>query len=146
MDSRTIDRIMRGNPVTRPHYSGCSPCDILPRPTQFPTAIVANLDPASMPGSHWVAIYIASPEKAYYFCPFGDPPRGNLLRYMSQFSDVTRNVCKFQPLDSLNCGYFAMYVLYQLCLGFSFPHVLSLLSQSHNADLMVELFIKKLIK
>lgn len=146
MDSRTIDQILRRNKVTRLLYEGCFPSDMLPRPTRYPMALVANLDPASLPGSHWVAIYAESPAKAYYFCPFGDPPKGNLLRYLSIFSDVTRNKCVFQPLDSVACGYFAMYVVYHLCLGLSFPEVLSRLSHSSNPDLMVQLFIKELRK
>lgn len=144
MDSRTIDQLLRSNPVTKPHYGGCFPSDMLPTPNQYPMTLVANLDPAALPGSHWVVIYIESPDSAYYFCPFGDPPRGILLRYLSRFTHVVRNICKFQPTDSLACGYFALYVVYRLSQGLSFPQVLTMLSHSANPDLMVQLFIKVL--
>ena len=46
----------------------------------FPKSFIANMDTASRPGSHWIAIYIPTPHIIEYFDNFGDwPPKNYTL-------------------------------------------------------------------
>uniref|UniRef100_A0A914I0R6 DNA-directed DNA polymerase n=1 Tax=Globodera rostochiensis TaxID=31243 RepID=A0A914I0R6_GLORO len=62
MDSNQISQILEANPLTRRVFHGCFPCDRLPNPQTLqpktPTALIVNLDPEGMKGSHWIAIFV----------------------------------------------------------------------------------------
>lgn len=109
--------------------------------------MVANLDQASMPGSHWVALFVQNPQTIYYFDPFGEaPPPGPMSDYLQRFAKVIRNRCVFQPSDSTACGAFAVYALFFLIKGESFDKVLSRLCKSFDPDSLVQSFVDSCFK
>ena len=142
MDSQSIDAILRR--ARSAHYRGCFPSDRIPYPSSFPTIMVVNLDPHYLGGSHWVVVLVESPTQAYFFCPFGREPKGNLLDYLSLFPKVRRNRCVFQPRTSIACGCFAIFMVYQLSKGHNFDDALRMLCKMDNADLTVQLFTREL--
>lgn len=142
MDTLDLNRCLEGHPDTAPYFEGTFPCDQLPHPKAFPSAMIANLDDSSQPGSHWVALFFQNANKVYYFDPFGEPPPpGPLSAYLSQFGKVIRNRCIFQPNDSIACGAFTVFLIYHLCIGKRFDEVLSILCKSHDPDRLVRAFV-----
>ena len=147
MDTRDLNRLLEGHPVTARFYDGTYPCDQLPCPKTFLSAMVSNLDDSSLPGSHWVALFVQNANKVYYFDPFGEaPPPGPMSDYLRGFGNVTRNRCVFQPFDSTVCGAFAVYTLFHLCLGKSFEQVMSQLYRSSDPDGLVRSFVNSCLR
>ena len=71
MDTLQILRALRGLPVAS---QGVFPADMLPMRWTPPATIVANTDPHSQPGSHWVAMYLDNDGHCVYFDSYGVPP------------------------------------------------------------------------
>ena len=56
-------------------WLGVFPADRLPsRITQFPRGLVANTDPSTKPGMHWVAMYFPDASTSEFFDSYGFPP------------------------------------------------------------------------
>ena len=55
MNSEQIDKALRSDDTVKEVYVGTFPADLLPYPKEFPGAYVANTQPSSMSGEHWVA-------------------------------------------------------------------------------------------
>ena len=139
------DCLLRQNPDTRRCFVGTFPCDAIPQLKRLPAALILNHDPSAQPGSHWVALYVSATRTAYYFDPFGEePPNGPIVDYLHQFRSVERNRCRFQPLDSIACGAFAIYMVFHLCRGESFDRVLSRLCTSPDPNALVQRFVESI--
>ena len=53
-------------------WLGVFPADRLPsRITQFPRGLVANTDPSTKPGMHWVAMYFPDTSTSEFFDSYG---------------------------------------------------------------------------
>ena len=111
MNTSQIDAILSSKCDLSTKYAGTFACDHLPRAVDKPAALVVNTDPAHMPGTHWVCIYIEN-DRGEYFDSYGLPPTGDY------FTNFLRNNCKkwiwnkkqLQSLDSTVCG--------QWCISF----------------------------
>ena len=57
MDSEQIDKALRSDDTVKDVYVGTFPADLLPNPKEFSGASIANTQPSSMSGEHWVAFY-----------------------------------------------------------------------------------------
>lgn len=131
--------------LTSRHYRGCFPSDMLPEIYSYPACIIANTDPSTRRGKHWVCLFIASSRLAYFFCPFGRRPNGHILRYLRRFETIVRNKCEFQPKNSITCGLYAIFVAYWLCANFTYEDILNELCESKNPDNTVMEFLSSLI-
>lgn len=117
MDGARIDALMRKDPHVAPLFEGVFAADTLPKGLhKRPALLVANTDPASQPGAHWVAFYIDKHHHGEYFDSYGLPP---IVREHRQFLD---RVCKrwtynhksLQAIDSTVCGeYCVMYLIHK---------------------------------
>src|SRR5207237_5940687 len=72
MNTMELDSILAADCNLAIIYAGTFACDMLPSTVDHPAAIVANADPSSMPGSHWIAFYIDEKERGEYFDSYGD--------------------------------------------------------------------------
>jgi hypothetical protein len=61
MNTFQIKHALEQDPVTRKIFCGVFPSDKLPQTIEkYPCGFVANTDPSSKPGTHWVAFYLPS--------------------------------------------------------------------------------------
>ena len=98
---------------------GVFPADRLPVPSSvadFPFCFIANLDPSTDGGSHWVALYADGRGIFDYFCSYGVPPPPRFVSYMAEFSGgkpvYNANTRPLQcPLTTV-CGEFCLYFLH----------------------------------
>ena len=146
MDTLQINNVLRRNPVTRTLYIGCYPADRIPVMRRFPSAMVVNLDPSHLPGTHWVAIYAPSRRVAYYMDSLGKPAEGPI------YDSLRRNFGPFhrfwQPIQSpasTVCGQYAIFFIYTAALGFPVARMRSLLLRNRNPDKYVEEFVRRVV-
>src|SRR4051812_32468270 len=112
MDERTIARILTKHPTTSRWFKGVFASDELPEINRYPAAMVVNLDPSQMPGSHWIALFARNKGHILHFCSYGSRPDGRIMDYLQQYGKITRNQCSFQSFTSQVCGAYTIYVLF----------------------------------
>lgn len=129
MNSLQIKNILSQDPVTKKYFLDVYPSDCIPSIIKhYPTCFVCNVDVSSEPGSHWVAFYISSPEKAEFFDSFGNGPtffKGYIADFASKFSKINYNPLTLQTNATAVCGQYCIYFLYSRCRGSSFKKILS---------------------
>ena len=116
----------------------------------IPPFFIFNTDPAHLPGTHWVAMYVNNnvPE---FFDSIGKPPsyyhksfeyllvnRGPAYRYNSQ---------RLQGRDSEMCGQYCVYYVWMRNRGYSMKEIVNSFSENlaHN-DKIVSQFYNKLLR
>ena len=108
-------RALRANTI------GVYAADHIPKILSPPVAIIANLDTANKPGSHWVAIYIDKNGYGVYFDSYGLAPTSS-----HHLDRLRRNCVRFQwnkkllqSFDSKVCGEYCIMFLHHMCSGSS---------------------------
>ena len=74
MNTLQLKRALERNTFTKKIFGGVFAADELPKVMNtFPCGFVANTDPSTEPGTHWVAFYFASRDKGEFFDSYGHP-------------------------------------------------------------------------
>lgn len=108
-------------------FKGVFPCDSLPNQFSLPAIFVINLSPHTDPGSHWVAIYIASSKYVFYFDSFGLPINN---KYIAQFLTkhalrIVHNEKQLQHITSNKCGQFCCVFAISILKNCTIPSFMS---------------------
>lgn len=146
MNTLEIARALSG---VRAATVGVYAADRIPRALTLPAAIVTNMDPASKPGSHWVAFYIGSDGRGIYFDSYGLPPTSpfHLDRLKRNCANFRWNKKKLQSYDSKVCGEYCIMFLRYMCSGSSLSRFCKVFSNdSKHNDLLVAKFYKTVVK
>lgn len=128
MNSTQLHRILSTNVHTQKNFLGVFASDQLPiRIRRYPVCFIANVDPASEHGSHWLAFYLYSSQHLEFFDSFGRAPsyfQGPIWNYIRRFPCVKFNEMTLQSNVSAVCGQYCIYYLYCKCRGYSLRDVL----------------------
>ena len=74
MNTLQIKRALERNAFTKKIFGGVFAADEVPQIIDtFPYGFVANTDPSTEPGTHWVAFYFPSRDKGEFFDSYGHP-------------------------------------------------------------------------
>ena len=73
MNTLQIKRALERNTFTKKIFGGVFAADEVPKIITSPCGFVANTDPSTEPGTHWVAFYFPSREKGEFFDSYGYP-------------------------------------------------------------------------
>ena len=100
-------------------FVGVFPSDKLP-PYISPTSaikMIVNIDPSTMEGSHWVAIYRQPHTRiGYYFDTYGLPPPPRIHHWLAancvHWRNFEKRIQSFN--DRVSCGYICMEFLKKL--------------------------------
>ncbi len=112
MDTRQIRSIMQQK-IGGGGF-GVFPSDKLPAQINGPCALIVNFDPATMPGSHWVAIFINCQGVAEYFDSYGQPPTVTSIQtFLKGFHRCRFNKKRLQGPFSSVCGHYCIYFAIQ---------------------------------
>lgn len=146
MNTAQIDGILGRNSSTKQSYVGCFACDEIPSPPKYPAAWVVNLDPSTMPGSHWVALYSPCPGVVLYFDSLGDECPPTIHKFFDDnFLVMSRQQHQIQSNDSKVCGQYAMFFIFLCCNRWKYSDIEALLLKTKNPDLYVDFFTRKYI-
>ena len=85
----------------------------------YPSAYIANTDPSSKPGQHWVVFFFRNANSAEFFDSYGRAPD----HYNEHFINFIRrnthsyvwNTVTLQQNNSQVCGYYVLYYLLMKC-------------------------------
>ena len=121
MDGATIDRALRGHPLTRDIYRGLSPADDAPACIRGLGFYVYNTDPSWMPGQHWVAQYNDG-VRIRHFDSYGLPPFGPLAVAADSMcpGKVVYRKTRLQG-DGETCGHFCLYYALHVADPVTYP-------------------------
>ena len=145
MNSLNLERIL--NSLVDPDKCkvlGVFPSDLIPAHMErYPICFIANTDPSSLPGQHWVAYYFDSELEYEFFDSYGYPPDYYSLPYSSP---SIFNVHSLQSNTSAVCGQFCLYYLNSKARGSdmkSIIHSFSLSNKTWN-DKFVRKFVSQI--
>lgn len=150
MDTIQINKILSTNPQTRSVFRGCYPCDRLPDPFDllYPSALIVNLDPHQMKGSHWIAMFAQGlAREIIYFDSLNLPTSEVILNnFLKKFPKMRRNTKAYQSPFSSSCAHFCILFVYFISQGYTFDQFLSLLEKNYNMDNFVRIIVNKFIE
>lgn len=135
MNTIEIMTALDSNPTTKKMFCGVYPCDHLPKKYKKPALIVSNTDPASKPGTHWIAMYVNKNGNTEFFDSFG-LQSALQQRFRSFLSDrspsgtTTLNAKRLQADFSTTCGNYCCVYLYCRAKGKSFNYFLNKFGKS----------------
>lgn len=116
MNTVQLQQILFRDAFTQKSFLGVFPSDRLPSfIPHFPACFIANVDPSTEPGSHWIAFYLLSPRRLEFFDSYGNAPpyfQGPISNYASRFDYVNYNPMILQSNVSTVCGHYCVYFLY----------------------------------
>lgn len=147
MDSKTVEKTLLLDPVTRKVFTGVFASDLLPKHLSYlPAALVCNTDPSDEPGEHWVAIYVDGNGHGEYFDSYGLPPLQNsIIKFLNECAvNWTYNSKRLQGLFSSVCGYYCIYYLLYRCRGYSLNSIVNDFDVDYlYNDLSVKMFVRQ---
>lgn len=135
--------------LARASSVGVYAADRIPFKLELPAALIVNTDPASQPGTHWIAIYIDKYGSGVYFDSYGEKPRSKHHRHRLRrlCKTIEYNTKRLQSWDSKVCGEYCIMFIYNMCSGRSLRSFCKLFS--HNTrlnDRIVSNYCKILFK
>lgn len=144
MNELQIQHLLWQDPFTRPIVKKVCPRNRLPvhlslKPHDPPVAYVVNLDPAHLPGSHWVALYLDPVNGGEYFDSYGSKPIPECSRLLQSCPRASYNSVMLQE-DTLVCGQYCVVYLMLRCRGRSFDKIIQTLHHPNN-DPLVHAFV-----
>jgi hypothetical protein len=150
MNTYQITRALKHDPVTSKQFCGVFPSDKSPRTIEkYPCGFVANTDPSSESGTHWIAFYFPSEEKGEFFDSYGHAPE----YYRKSFGNFLKthtwdfNKRKLQSAWSDVCGQYCIFYLSHRARGFSLSRIVHLFnSDTISNDAKVSQFVKRHFK
>lgn len=108
------------------YFVGVFPCDKLPEQISYPCCLVANTDPSTKKGQHWVAFHFDHRGNAEYFDSYGNPPIKSelLIFFLRKGKNWIWNTLPLQGLDSIVCGQYCIAYLTKRARGESLYDVI----------------------
>ena len=144
MENTVIDKVLRKNCAI---YRGIYSCDLLPDTVVRPSVIVANTNPASRPGQHWICMFFDEDGHGEFFDSFGLLPKHVFQRYMDKHCIVwTFSKKQIQSLVSRFCGhYYIWYCIMNFRTATLNELISSMSGETGLNDFLVHRFACKLI-
>lgn len=109
---------------------GVFPADKIPEQWKRPCALVVNTDESTKPGAHWVAMYVDTEGRGYYFDSYGLPPAvpQHIDRLRRNSVSYEWSIPQLQSIDSSVCGQFCIAFLFYMSHGYNLHRFCSLFS------------------
>lgn len=145
-----IERVLEASIAPdKARFEGVFAKDQVPDPTRlthFPCCFVANSDPSTEKGTHWLAFYYPYSSEQ---CEFFDSYAMNLKSYgFGECAEVVKSSdVPLQSLNSSTCGEFCIYYLNKRSLAHTFDSIVNSFSRlnTRTNDLRVKKHVSTLI-
>ncbi len=147
MNTQQIKRTLEHNSKTAKKFCGVFAADQLPKSlSTFPCGFVANTDPSTEPGTHWVVFHFPNHKTCEFFDSYGQQPEHyseSFKTYLEPF-EWKRNVRKLQSSWTEVCGHYCIFYLYQRACGHSMKNIVSMFGNNTLLnDRNVSCYVKK---
>jgi hypothetical protein len=146
LNTDDITKILINNKRTSISFRGVYACDKLPKNVPTSSLYVCNTDPSTLPGEHWIVIYIDSKKRADFFDSFGMHPSVKIFEtFLNNNSVVWSHSNKVvQHPFSDACGYHCIFFAFHRCLGFNMNAIVNMYTNNlmYN-DAIVKEFIRE---
>lgn len=149
MNTSQLEYIFKNDTVCDDVFEGVFPSDkIVNIRARKPIACIVNTDPSSMPGSHWIAMYIDRHGYGQFFDSYGNQPS----YYGRVFVNFLNRRCKswtfnavgLQGPFSATCGQFCTFYLWHKCRDVPLSEIIrSFTTDKELNDVMVNEFVRK---
>ena len=142
MDTSTVNALLKNTRC----YLGTYARDMLPSKIYRPGALIANTDPARLPGEHWVAMVFHSDGTGEYFDPYGLPPlHDEFITYMNYHCPLgwAYNPITLQCLSCVTCGHYCVLYVKFICNGKTYCDYISLFT--YNNPILNDKIIRHLV-
>lgn len=141
-----ITKLLKKHPKTGPTFIRAVPADGIPLLDCFPYAVIINTQQHNLPGQHWVAVYVDSPNIVEYFDSYGLLPNSDIASFMKCFPINRRHTFTFQRLNTKVCGHYCVYFLIKRCSGQSFHQIVKrLCKEMPRTDKFVQEYVQRLV-
>ena len=119
MDSEQLKGILAADAYTGKIETDVLPADMAPTdPVSLPCAYIFNTDPASKPGTHWVAVYFNTRGRGYYFDPLGVAPSSSIAEFFfANGKSHAYNHHQIQSAATDACGHYCVMFLGRCARG-----------------------------
>ena len=146
MNTSQLESVFKSNPG----FLGVFPSNLIPKSSLTQSkkiGLIANLDPVSKPGSHWIAMFITPRENSRrptleYFDSYGRALPNKFSSLRKDFN-LVHNKLRLQSFYTTNCGQFCVYFLKKRFAGKTFLSILKTLQASSDPDKKVKRFVLK---
>jgi len=145
MDTAKLTSLCKNDPKLDKVFEGVFPYDCLPVITAFPTAYIANTDPQTKPGAHWIAMYFDHDGNGDYLDSYGRMPLPKFKSFLDKYSiEWQYNNKQLQAPLTSTCGQYCIYFLYQRSRGVPMQKILDGFgNDKFKNDKMVTDFVNK---
>ncbi len=147
MNTQQIKRALERDPKTAKKFCGVFPADQLPKSlSTFPCGFVANTDPSTKPGTHWVVFYFPTYNPGEFFDSYGQTPEHYNESFKTYFElyEWKRNTRKLQSSWTDVCGHYCIFYLYQRACGYSMNNIVNMFGNNTELnDRKVSCYVKK---
>ncbi|GFQ89000.1 uncharacterized protein TNCT_458131 [Trichonephila clavata] len=82
MDTQTLLRLARSDPIIARRFGGVFASDQLPNNRGYYRSFIVNTDSSLEKGTHWQAMFFDEADKCTFFCSYGTDPR-ETLKFLS---------------------------------------------------------------
>ena len=141
MDTEQLRYILERDKYVKPHLLTVCPHDLVQQHIARATsgrrhtaAIVFNLDPSHLPGTHWVSMFLDFNGYAEYFDSTGlppDPACREIMRSSCPRTPLLYNTLTLQD-NTMVCGQFCVAFLKLRCRGYDFHKTIQYLNFPNN--------------
>ena len=126
MDTKQLLRCVDQDKILKKYCLGIFAADTVPTTVNLPACYIANTDPISKPGTHWIAVFLDG--KKEFFDSYGRPPPAkcayNTVRIQGPLSSTCGQYCLYylchkvrgRPMKEIVNDYSSVYVLNDLCV------------------------------
>lgn len=113
-------------------------------PKKLPVITVLNTDYFYSEGIHWIVLYKKKDCNVFFDSLGFSPSEYNFTHLINDKKVLVTSSKRFQPLHSPTCGYFAIYIIYHLALGFNLNRILNTFDTPEYNSNLVYNFVMKL--
>ncbi len=139
MTTELIRSVIQNDAITQRTFCGVYPKDGMPRQIHtYPCGIIVNTDDHTKPGTHWLLIFIESPDYGEFIDSYGNPPSyysDRFIKYLNKHcKEWTYNHKSLQDTFSTVCGEYTIFFLMHRARKISMKKIVSLFSRNKKRN------------
>jgi hypothetical protein len=135
MDTATLTSMCRNDKAIAKMFLGVFANDKLPKSDTYSSCFIANTQPHTHTGEHWVAVSINANGKATYFCSYGRPPTKQMTSWLQKHSkEWCSTTERLQSYQSTTCGAYCVIFLHFMSRDVALRDILDLFTNDYKEN------------